>query len=624
MLAVCLIIAGMNTAVSAIETNAPVQSGSDYVLVDASQDIALYDRHYGTQTSKELEYTKAYGAASYSYKWCPGDAKAVASSKLSGSSLYDLSAYENGYFNLRVYIPSGIAGSSSNKRIAMRIHMKCDTVGKDGDPIDGHHYLRYDTINLKSYSAGWNDISVKIDSFKNRVRDNGGSHTAADILKAVDYVEIGSTGIISGYADEWSGVTDNLYIDKLWLSTSALSADSDIYMVEDYTSGRTHSWGGADNACYNSSTAGGSFYEVDRKTTLNGASNSVHWDKLNETTTISGSSKTRNALYARMLNASKKAVESKVVDEYNYVNVWVCSNAEANQKLYLKMFFDVNDSFKGTASSGHHYIYNDNNMLNVDWTGWKLVSYPIKNMVIRPNKSDKGGSYEWNNGSIKINKVGFEAVSSDKCDKIDLNIDSIFFSVNACSENLSLVSAGMAKTDDLTSTVAPYDKTAVLTFNSEIDASTASVSAAANGVALSDSEYDVQVIGDKIYVHFHNDLPENSTVTVTVADSLKSVYHSRLASAETVTLNTKAAKVITWNDDNSVTIANNSTTDLSGLTLYDAIYANDGSLDSVTTQDISVPAAESKTFEYTVSAQAKNKVFIWDTNLKPLCVENGR
>ena len=220
--------------------------------------------------------------------------------------------------------------------------------------------------------------------------------------------------------------------------------------------------------------------------------------------------------------------------------------------------------------------------------------------------------------------MGFEAVSSDNCDKIDLNIDSIFFSVNECSEDLNLVSAGTAKVNDLTSTVAPYDKTAVLTFNSEIDASTASVSAAANGVALSDSEYDVQVIGDKIYVHFHNDLPENSTVTVTVADSLKSVYHSRLASAETVTLNTKAAKVITWNDDNSVTIANNSTTDLSGLTLYDAIYANDGSLDSVTTQDISVPAAESKTFEYTVSAQAKNKVFIWDTNLKPLCVENGR
>lgn len=623
MLAVCLILAGMNTAVSAIETNAPAQSGSDYVLVDASQDIALYDGHTAAQAPKTLEYTKAYGAASYSYKWCPGDAKAVASSKLSGSSLYDLSAYENGYFNLRVYIPSGIAGS--NKRIAMRIHMKCDTVGKDGDPIDGHHYLRYDTINLKSYSAGWNDISVKIDGFKNRVTDNSGSHTAADILKAVDYVEIGSTGIISGYADEWSGVTDNLYIDKLWLSTSALSADSDIYTVEDYTSGRTHSWGGAANACYDSSTEGGSFYEVDSTKTLNGASYSVHWNKLNETTTIAGSSKTRKALYARMLNTSKKAVESKVVDEYNYVNIWVCSNVKANQKLYLRMYFDVNDSLKGKAESGHHYIDNVKDQLNVNWTGWKLVSYPIKDMRIRPNDSDLGGNYSWGNGSIKINRVGFEAVSSDNCDKIDLNIDSIFFSVNACSENLSLVSAGTAKVDNLTSSfVAPYDKTAVLTFNGEIDASTASVSAAANGVALSDSEYDVQVIGDKIYVHFHNDLPENSTVTVTVADSLKSVYHSRLASAETVTLNTKAAKVITWNDDNSVTIANNSTTDLSGLTLYDAIYANDGSLDSVTMQDISVPGAESKTFEYAVSAQAKNKVFIWDTNLKPLCVENGR
>lgn len=621
MLAVCLILAGMNTAVSAIETNAPAQSGSDYVLVDASQDIALYDSHLNTQTSNELEYTKAYGAASYSYKWCPGDTKALAASKLSGSSLYDLSAFENGYMNLRVYIPSGIAGSSTNKRIAMRIHMKCDKINEDGEPNDGLHCLRYDTVNLKLYSAGWNDISVKISDFTNKVTANEGSHTAADILKAVDYVEIGSTGIIT--VNDWSEVTDNLYIDKLWLSTSALSSDSDIYTVEDYTSGRTHSWGGAANACYNSSTEGGSFYDVDSTTTLNGASYSVHWDKLNETTTIDGSSKTRKALYARMLNASKTTVESKVVDGYNYVNVWVYSNAEANQKLYLKMYFDVDDSLKGNASSGQHYIDNVNDQLNVNWTGWKLVSYPIKNMRIRPNESDMGGRYSWGNGSIKINKVGFEAVSESSCDKIDLNIDSIFFSVNECSEKLSLVSAGTAKTDG-SSTVAPYDKTAVLTFNGEIDASTASVSAAAKGVDLDGSEYDVQVIGDKIYVHFHNDLPENSTVTVTVADSLKSVYRSKLASAETVTLNTKAANDITWNDDNSVTIANNSTADLSGLTLYAAIYADDGSLDSVTTQDISVPAAESKTVEYTVSAQAKNKVFIWDTNLKPLCVENGR
>lgn len=621
MLAVCLVLAGMNTAVSAIETNAPVQSGSDYVFVDASQGIALYDRHYGTQTSKELEYTKAYGAASYSYKWCPGDEKALAASKLSGSSLYDLSAYENGYMNLRVYIPSGIATSSTNKRIAMRIHMKCDTAGTSGDPIDGHHYLRYDTINLKSYNSGWNDISVKIDSFNNKVTDNQGSHTAADILKAVDYVEIGSTGIISGYDKEWSGVTANLYIDKLWLSTSALSADSDIYTVEDYTSGRTHSWGGAYNACYIYSSAG-SFYDVDNTKTLNGALHSVHWDNLNGTTEISGSSKPRTALYARMLDTSNNAV-SKVVDKYKYVNAWVYSNAEANQNLYLKMYFDVNDSFKGKASSGRHYIDNVNDKLNVNWTGWKLVSYPIKDMRIRPNESDLGGSYSWGNGSIKINRVGFEAVSSDNCDKIDLNIDSIFFSVNECSEDLNLVSAGTAKTDDLTLTVAPYDKTAVLTFNGEIDASTASVSAAANGVALDNGKYDVQVIGDKIYVHFHNDLPENSTVTVTVADSLKSVYHSKLASDAVVTLNTKAANDITWNDS-SVTIANNSTADLSGLTLYAAGYADDGSLVSVTTQDISVPAAESKTFEYTASAQAKNKVFIWDTNLKPLCVENGR
>lgn len=621
MLAVCLILAGMNTAVSAIETNAPVQSGSDYVFVDASQDIALYDGHGSTQAPKALEYTKAYGASSYSYKWCPGDEKAVASSKLSGSSLYDLSAYENGYMNLRVYIPSSIATSSTNKRIAMRIHMKCDTAGIDGEPTDGFHCLRYDTVNLKSYKSGWNDISVKIDSFNNKVTDNQGSHTAADILKAVDYVEIGSTGIISGYANEWSGVTANLYIDKLWLSTSALSADSDIYTVEDYTSGRKHSWGGAYNACYIYSSAG-SFYDVDKTKTLNGASHSVHWDNLNGTTEISESSKPRTALYARMLDTSNNAV-SKVVDKYNYVNAWVYSNAEANQNLYLKMYFDVNDSFKGEASSGRHYIDNVNDKLNVNWTGWKLVSYPIKDMRIRPNESDLGGSYSWGNGSIKINRVGFEAVSSDNCDKIDLNIDSIFFSVNECSEDLNLVSAGTAKVNDLTSTVAPYDKTAVLTFNSEIDASTASVSAAANGVALSDSEYDVQVIGDKIYVHFHNDLPVNSTVTVTVADSLKSVYHSKLASPVTVTLNTKAANDITWNDS-SVTIANNSTANLSGLTLYVAGYADDGSLVSVTTQDISVPAAESKTFEYAVSAQAKNKVFIWDTNLKPLCVENGR
>ena len=622
MLAVCLIIAGMNTAVSAIETNAPVQSGSDYVFVDASQDIALYDGHGSTQAPKELEYTKVYGASSYSYKWCPGDEKAVASSKLSGSSLYDLSAYENGYLNLRLYIPSDIATSSSNKRIAMRIHMKCDTANTPGDPVDGHHCLRYDTVNLKSYKSGWNDISVKIDSFNNKVTDNQGSHTAADILKAVDYVEIGSTGIISGYANEWSGVTANLYIDKLWLSTSALSADSDIYTVEDYTSGRTHSWGGAYNACYIYSSAG-SFYDVDNTKTLNGALHSVHWNNLNGTTEISsGSSKPRTALYARMLDTSNNAV-SKDVDKYNYVNAWVYSNAEANQNLYLKMYFDMDNDRKGNAKVGQHYIDNDNDKLNVNWTGWKLVSYRIKDMRIRPN-SGLGGSYEWGNGSIKINSVGFEAVKSDECDKIDLNIDSIFFSVNACSADLSLVSAGTARVNDLTSSsVAPYDKTAVLTFNGEIDASTASVSAAANGVALSDTEYDVQVTGDKIYVHFHNDLPENSTVTVTVADSLKSVYHSKLASDAVVTLNTKAASEITWNDS-SVTFANNSTTDLSGLTLYAAGYADDGSLVSVTTQDISVPAAESKTFEYTVSAQAKNKVFIWDTNLKPLCVENGR
>lgn len=623
MLAVCLILAGMNTAVSAIETNAPAQSGSDYVLVDASQDIALYDGHTAAQAPKALEYTKAYGASSYSYKWCPGDEKAVASSKLSGSSLYDLSAYENGYMNLRVYIPSGIAGSSSNKRIAMRIHMKCDTAGTTGDPVDGHHCLRYDTVNLKSYKSGWNDISVKIDSFNNKVTDNQGSHTAADILKAVDYVEIGSSGIISGYANEWSGVTANLYIDKLWLSTSALSSDSDIYTVEDYTSGKTHSWRGAYNACYIYSSPG-SFYVVDNTKTLNGALHSVHWDNLNGTTEISGSSKPRTALYARMLNASKTAVESKVVDKYNYVNAWVYSNAEANQNLYLKMYFDMDNDRKGNAKVGQHYIDNVNDKLNVNWTGWKLVSYRIKDMRIRPNESDLGGSYSWGNGSIKINSVGFEAVKSDECDKIDLNIDSIFFSVNECSKDLSLVSAGTAKTDDLTSSfVAPYDKTAVLTFNGEIDASTASVSATANGVALDNGKYDVQVIGDKIYVHFHNDLPESSTVTVTVADSLKSVYRSKLASPVTVTLNTKAASEITWNDS-SVTIANNLTADLSGLTLYAAGYADDGSLVSVTTQDISVPAAESKTFEYTASAQAKNKVFIWDTNLKPLCVENGR
>lgn len=317
------------------------------------------------------------------------------------------------------------------------------------------------------------------------------------------------------------------------------ASDDNVYVIEDFSDGRFSQYGGVWNANY-AIDSGLSFYEADTEHTLGGAVQSVHWDKLNEKTTAGGKERTRRSLYARMLNEDATVPESKVIDEYDYVNAWIYSSKAENQRLYLKMYFDMDNDLKGNAVAGHHYVDNVSNQLYVNWTGWKLVSYPIKNMRIRPN-SGLGGSYEWGNGSIKINNVGFEAVFQDACDKIDISIDSIWFSKEdptGFSFADALTSSGTSL--DGSENVPVINKSITLKFNRQLSAENIEkyISVFSGKSETPDTDCTISASGNKVNIEYPDYLPENTDYKIVISKDLMSSEKVALGEDKTISFKT--------------------------------------------------------------------------------------
>lgn len=595
------------TAVFALERQNPYKTtnGDEYVFVDAAKDVAPYKSHDKTiqETSDGNWYSptydkQVYGISNYSYEWEPykETRRLISSRAVDKDNLLDLTDYS--YLKLRVYLPEFDTATTTKRRIALRIHSMMDCASSSATcGSNGFHCLRYDSLDLASYEAGWNEISIPFSSLVNKTKDS--SHSSEDLLKAVDYVEIGTTGILSTIQDFAEG--EMIYVDKIWVSKDAET--DDIYMIEDYTDGAEQSWGGAYNACctYNSN---GAIYTIDSETTLNGANYSVRWNNLNGETAANGDNRERKALFALTKNElNGKNNESKVLKDYSYVNAWVYSHEKTEQNLVMRIYFDKASS--GTASAGNCYLIS--NTIQVNWTGWKLVSVKISDMT--NNANSKGDSYSWDNGDIKVYATGFQANNTNNCDKIDVNIDSIWYSKYDCSK-MSLVSAftnaGEIGTDVK---VAPYDKTVGLQFSGTAfygaDGKMQDITVKAGENTLTSGvDYDVQLIGNTAYIQFSSDLEENTVYTVSV-----------FGSDEDITFTTDSDYDIKWNG-NVLSIANNTSKDLKDVKLFTAEYDTNGVLESVTVKDVNVSQRESKTFE---ANENSDKAFVFNKTLTPLC-----
>lgn len=632
-LALTMMIMWSVTNVSALERHIPCENAEDeeYVFVDASKDIAPYKSHdKSTQDSSEYNwYSPAYGdiiygSSYYAYEWEPynENRRLIASRAVDEDNLYNLSDYQ--YMNLRLYIPefqmTESENSSSKRRIALRIHALMDCAAADSDcGSNGLHCLRYDQYDLASYEQGWHDISIPISSFVNKTTNN--IHTDEAILSAVDYVEIGTTSIISAMQDWSEGET--LYIDKIWFTKQSVSSENENYVIGDYTSGTTQSWGGAYNACY-AYNSNGAFYPVDTSTTLNGASASVHWNNLNETTEISNSDRSRTALYARVRDTSGAAI-SKDLKEYKYVNAWIYSNTATTQNLELRIYYDAStDSTINpqNKTAGYHYLKSSS--IQVNWTGWKLISVKISDMT--DNMSQYGGLYSWDNGDMLVNATGLQAYNSNNCDEIDVNIDSIWYSIKDCT-TIAYKSASTNTTENINgATVAPYEKTAVLTFTSPVD-----FNSAVDGIVVSNEEtvlengtdYTVQTVDENIYIHFLEDLEPNSDYVIEVKGTLTNTYHQELKTPVTISFKTSPICTIEWVNksaqDTVIKAANNTSGDINNIRLLIGGYDADGRFVDVYIQPISVSSRETGTFSGALTGAVSYRGFVWNTDNTPMC-----
>lgn len=335
-----------------------------------------------------------------------------------------------------------------------------------------------------------------------------------------------------------------LIITAFFASVSTIYAEENaeygkVYFIEDYTDGAEQSWGGAYNASFNYNSDGG-FYEIDSETTLNGADYSVRWNSLDKTTTAGGSSRTRWGFFARTRSTlNGTTAKSKVLSEYNYVNMWMYSHKATSQPLQVRIYYDKSTSTDlnpDNISAGNHYLKSDS--ITVDWIGWKLVSVKISSMT--DNMTAKNGKYSWSNGDMAVNSTGVQVPNQNDlttCGEIDVNIDSIWYSVDLPTEfDFTSASSEYANNLQGAADVPVTEDEFTLSFNRELN--TISVENfvevyAGNEKLEYDTDYDVLVSKNNLSVKFNDLLLPTTEYKIIVKDLLSS---ERVALDETQTV----------------------------------------------------------------------------------------
>ena len=309
---------------------------------------------------------------------------------------------------------------------------------------------------------------------------------------------------------------------------------------------------------------------------------------------------------------------------YNYVNFWLYSPGSRKNGNSTSQLSCVVWCHKGNGAVGNIGDHKGNTAyqkynINMDWTGWKLISIPLGDYI---KSRGLHGVYLYANSNQWITTTSNAAVAWNTENNF-VDVDMVWLSKDAPTAfALSEALVSDKEVDVLTDTDLMYS------FTNELEEGAADKISVYNDYEplVKGTDYEVVVNGSLMTVNFTNALKSDSSYQVKLDNDLRDVYGNDLSAGDNVVYSfTTAPKyritdaVITKTDDSKASASASVKVfegEAKSFVVILGEYSADGSLvkAAITTTD-TLAAQESKTFSTEAIAVSENntlKAFIWD------------